>query len=73
MIHYLYHLEDSCRESSSGLERASSLAQEISESVASRPSLLDKLPWQGALEDLAFFKKELEQAQKDLLDTRKMV
>ena len=73
MIHYLYHLEDCCRVSTSGLEHASSLIQEISESIASKYSQLDMVPWRGALEDLAFFEKELEQAQKDLLDTRKMV
>ena len=72
MIHYLLHLEDCCRESSSGLEHASSLIQEISESAASEHPQLDTV-WRGALKDLAFFQKVLDQAQKDLLDTRKMV
>ena len=72
MIHYLLHLEDCCRESASGLEHASSLIQEIYKSVASEHPQLDTV-WQGALEDLAFFQKILDQAQKDLLDTQKMV
>ena len=76
MIHYLLHLEDCCRESSSGLEHASWLMQEISESVASDHYQLDAVlrAWpMSALEDLAFLQKELEQTQKCLLNTREMV
>ena len=76
MIHYLLHLEDCCRESSSGLEHASLLMQEISESVASNHYQLDAVlrAWpMSALEDLTFLQRELEQTQKCLLNTREMV
>lgn len=75
MIHYLLHLEDCCRESTSGLKKSYSLIKEISDSGAPEHSQPDTVlkAWEGALEDIAGFQEALDQAQKDLSDTRKMV